>query len=111
MRIAPDAYNGRRNSAGLAPRLKNIPPKITTMNIGVSSSIFASGARRIDRKPASVIADACSDIHGSCLSMKDSPAFKVVDARGAAAPVARALSGRRGFDELKSPVYKRSVVR
>ena len=62
---APLAISGRRNSDGLESLFRNIAPKTTTINTGVRSIIFASGARVSDRKHARVMAAPCSDTHGS----------------------------------------------
>ena len=47
-----------------------MPPKNTIIKMGDKRSIFASGARVIDRKPARATADASSDSPGITLSSR-----------------------------------------
>src|SRR3970040_92605 len=82
---APDAIRGRSSSGGgVEFCLKNIPPNTTIMKMGDSSMSFASGARRIDRRLATVITEACSDSPGILFSRNRAGYFaeRAVDADG-----------------------------
>src|SRR5688572_19412689 len=97
--MAPDDIMVRMNSEGLEPTLSNIEPKTIVKITGVKSIILASGARVSDRNVAMVIAEVCSDIHGSRFSRKAAETFTFVPSSS--------LSGdfdARGFIALNSPV-------
>ena len=69
---------------------------------GVRSSIFASGARSSDRKPARATAEAGSESQGR--------RFSSTLVAGAAAFVGAATATAFGLPALNWPVYSRSVV-
>ena len=63
----PDVVSGRK-SPGVPLWAANILENTTSMNTGVNSVIFISGARIHDRKPVTATAETRSEIHGSRLS-------------------------------------------
>src|SRR5215471_8066931 len=94
---------GRKTAGGSECTLRKPDPKITVKIIGVSSIILASGARVSDRMQASVMAEACSDIHGICFSRKRAGCCGVF-------VFSRPGVVCRGLAAVKCPVYKRRVV-
>src|SRR5215475_7370360 len=96
---------GRKTAGGSECTLRKPDPKITVKIIGVRSIILASGARVSDRMQASVMAEACSDIQGICLSRKRAGCCCV-----GVSVFSRPGVGCRGLAAVKCPVYKRRVV-
>src|SRR5262245_61868746 len=97
MAKAPVVSSGRTYSGKLPALAVMIEPKTTTRITGVSSNIFASGARRSERKLAKAIADVCSDTQGNCFSNSATEGFST---RGAGAVDA----ARFDFPDVNSPL-------
>ena len=94
---------GRRTCGGSDWTRRNVDPKMRVKMIGLRSIIFDSGARVSERKHATVIAEACSEIQGICFSMK-------MGARCGAFIVSTLTAGCLRLLPVKCPVYSRTAV-